>query len=97
MRVSAVVVIERESRHNRNMLLRAVVRRPYMSGKLPSRGWSRRENREWREWKRSAFPANAGNRSTDNISKKEPKRDQEGENETKRGLHQCDKQSHRHT
>jgi hypothetical protein len=92
-----VVVIERESRHNRNMLLRAVVRRPYMSGKLPSRGWSRREYGQGREWKRFAYLANAGYGSSDYTSKKEPKRDQEGENETKHGLHQCDKQSHRHT
>jgi hypothetical protein len=70
-----VVVIERESRHNRDMLIRAVVKRPSMSGKLPSRGWSRRENREWREWKRSAYLANAGDRSGDYTSKKEPKRD----------------------
>ncbi len=70
-----MVVIERESRHNRNMLIRAVVRRPCMSGKLPSRGWSRREYGQGSERKRSAYLANAGYRSSDYTSKKEPKRD----------------------
>jgi len=70
-----VVVIERESRHNGNMLSSAVTRRPLIGEELPSGGWPRGENEEFWKSNRSQDLAHAGYRSTDNISKKKPKWD----------------------
>jgi len=70
-----VAVTAFESRHKRNMWIRAVAKRLFMLEELPSRGSSRRESGECWERERVAYPANNGYRDTYDISKEEPKRD----------------------